>query len=154
MADDRLDWAMAELLAYGSLVAEGHPVRLSGQDSERGTFAHRHASFVIEGTESKYFPLKHVSANQAPFHVYNSPLSEYAVLGYEYGYALAQPNSLTIWEAQFGDFNNVAQVIIDQYKNAGTHAQSWNAGDVNSGVYFYRLITDDFEDTRKMILLK
>ncbi len=115
MLDDRLDWAMAELLAYGTLVSEGHPVRLSGQDSERGTFAHRHASFVVEGTDEKYFPLKHVAENQATFHVYNSLLSEYAVLGFEYGYALAQPNGLTIWEAQFGDFLNVAQVIIDQY---------------------------------------
>ncbi|HKI87923.1 MAG TPA: 2-oxoglutarate dehydrogenase E1 component [Draconibacterium sp.] len=113
--DNRLDWAMGELLAYGSLVREGHPVRLSGQDSERGTFAHRHASFVVDGTDEKYFPLKHVSENQAPFHVYNSLLSEYAVMGFEYGYAFAQPNGLTIWEAQFGDFHNVAQVIIDQY---------------------------------------
>ncbi|NQU55141.1 MAG: 2-oxoglutarate dehydrogenase E1 component, partial [Bacteroidetes bacterium] len=115
MQDDRLDWAMAELLAYGTLVSEGHPVRLSGQDSERGTFAHRHASFVVEGTDEKYFPLKNVAENQASFHVYNSLLSEYAVLGFEYGYALVQPNGLTIWEAQFGDFHNVAQVIIDQY---------------------------------------
>lgn len=115
MNDGRLDWAMAELLAYGTLVNEGHPVRLSGQDSERGTFAHRHAAFVVEGTDEKYFPLKYVSENQAPFHVYNSLLSEYAVLGFEYGYSLAQPNGLTIWEAQFGDFHNVAQVIIDQY---------------------------------------
>jgi 2-oxoglutarate dehydrogenase E1 component len=115
MKDGRLDWAMAELLAYGTLVNEGHPVRLSGQDSERGTFAHRHAAFVVEGTDEKYFPLKYVSENQAPFHVFNSLLSEYAVLGFEYGYALAQPNGLTIWEAQFGDFHNVAQVIIDQY---------------------------------------
>lgn len=115
MLDDRLDWAMAELLAYGTLVAEGHPVRLSGQDTERGTFAHRHASFVIDGTDEKYFPLKHVSEDQATFHVYNSPLSEYAVMGFEYGYALAKPNDLTIWEAQFGDFSNVAQVVIDQY---------------------------------------
>jgi 2-oxoglutarate dehydrogenase E1 component len=115
MLDDRLDWAMAELLAYGTLVAEGHPVRLSGQDTERGTFAHRHASFVIDGTDEKYFPLKHVSEDQATFHVYNSPLSEFAVMGFEYGYALAKPNGLTIWEAQFGDFSNVAQVVIDQY---------------------------------------
>jgi 2-oxoglutarate dehydrogenase E1 component len=97
------------------LVEEGHPVRLSGQDSERGTFAHRHASFVQEGSDGKYFPLKHLSDHQAPFQVHNSPLSEYAVLGFEYGYALGQPGSLTIWEAQFGDFHNVAQVIIDQY---------------------------------------
>ncbi len=113
--DNRLDWAMAELLAYGTLADEGHPVRLSGQDSERGTFAHRHASFVVEGTDEKYFPLKHISENQAEVYVYNSSLSEYAVMGFEYGFALAQPNGLTIWEAQFGDFNNVAQVIIDQY---------------------------------------
>jgi 2-oxoglutarate dehydrogenase E1 component len=113
--DNRLDWAMAELLAYGSLLMEGHPVRLTGQDTERGTFAHRHASFVIEGTENKYFPLKHIAEDQAPFHVYNSLLSEYAAMGFEYGYALAQPNGLTIWEAQFGDFSNVAQVVIDQY---------------------------------------
>ena len=115
MQDDRLDWAMAELLAYGTLVKEGHPVRLSGQDSERGTFAHRHAAFIVEGTDEKYFPLKHVDDNQAPFRVYNSILSEYAVMGFEYGYAMAQPNGLTIWEAQFGDFHNVAQVVIDQY---------------------------------------
>ncbi|HYQ58441.1 MAG TPA: 2-oxoglutarate dehydrogenase E1 component, partial [Draconibacterium sp.] len=113
--DNRLDWAMGELLAYGTLVTEGHPVRLSGQDSERGTFAHRHAAFVIEGSEEKYFPLKHVSESQARFKAYNSPLSEYAVMGFEYGYALSEPNGLTIWEAQFGDFHNVAQVIIDQY---------------------------------------
>ena len=115
MHDNRIDWAMAELLAYGSLVQDGHPVRLSGQDCERGTFAHRHAAFVIEETDERYFPLKHISEFQASFHVYNSLLSEYGVLGFEYGYAMAQPNGLTIWEAQFGDFNNVAQVIVDQY---------------------------------------
>jgi 2-oxoglutarate dehydrogenase E1 component len=113
--DDSLDWAMGELLAYGTLLNEGHPVRISGQDSERGTFAHRHASFVVEGTDEKYFPLKHVSKKQAPFHIFNSLLSEFAVMGFEYGYALAQPNGLTIWEAQFGDFSNEAQVVIDQY---------------------------------------
>ncbi|SHJ14966.1 2-oxoglutarate dehydrogenase E1 component [Tangfeifania diversioriginum] len=113
--DDNLDWAMGELLAYGTLLNEGHPVRISGQDSERGTFAHRHASFVVEGTDEKYFPLKHVSKEQAPFHIFNSLLSEFAVMGFEYGYALAQPNGLTIWEAQFGDFSNEAQVVIDQY---------------------------------------
>ncbi len=115
LADNKLDWAMAELLAYGTLLDEGHPVRISGQDSERGTFAHRHASFVVEEADEKYFPLKNVSKNQAPFHIYNSPLSEYGVMGFEYGYALAQPNALTVWEAQFGDFSNVAQVIIDQF---------------------------------------
>jgi 2-oxoglutarate dehydrogenase E1 component len=113
--NDKLDWAMAELLAYGTLVNEGHPVRLSGQDSERGTFSHRHSALTIENTDQKYIPLKHINENQAPFHVFNSPLSEYGVLGFEYGYAMAVPNGLNIWEAQFGDFNNVAQVIIDQY---------------------------------------
>ncbi|PLX22890.1 MAG: 2-oxoglutarate dehydrogenase E1 component, partial [Marinilabiliales bacterium] len=113
--NEKLDWAMAELLAYGSLVAEGNPVRLSGQDSERGTFSHRHSALVLEDTGEKFIPLKHISKDQADFHVFNSPLSEYGVLGFEYGYAMAVPNGLNIWEAQFGDFNNVAQVIIDQY---------------------------------------
>lgn len=113
--DNRMDWAMAELLAYGTLLEEGFAVRLSGQDSERGTFAHRHASFVVEDTDEKYYPLKNISDNQAEFHVFNSLLSEYGVLGFEYGYSLANPKSLTIWEAQFGDFANVSQVIFDQY---------------------------------------
>ncbi|MBI9053599.1 MAG: 2-oxoglutarate dehydrogenase E1 component [Bacteroidales bacterium] len=113
--NEKLDWAMAELLAYGTIVAEGNPVRLSGQDSERGTFSHRHSALVIEDSDQKYIPLKHISEDQAPFHVFNSPLSEYGVLGFEYGYALAVPDGLNIWEAQFGDFNNTAQVIIDQY---------------------------------------
>lgn len=111
----KLDWAMAELMAYGSLLLEDKPVRISGQDSERGTFSHRHAAFVVQNSDEKYFPLKHLSPKQASFHVYNSLLSEYGVLGFEYGYALAMPNGLTIWEAQFGDFHNVAQAIIDQY---------------------------------------
>jgi len=115
MLDNRMDWAMAELLAYGTLLEDGFPVRLSGQDSERGTFAHRHASFVVEDTDEKYFPLKNISTKQADFHVFNSLLSEYGVLGFEYGYSLANPKGLTIWEAQFGDFANVAQVIFDQY---------------------------------------
>ena len=112
---EKLDWAMAELLAYGTLLMEGHPVRLSGQDSERGTFSHRHSTLVIQDTDEKYIPLKNLSKDQADFHVFNSLLSEYGVLGFEYGYALAVPNGLNIWEAQFGDFNNTAQVIIDQY---------------------------------------
>jgi 2-oxoglutarate dehydrogenase E1 component len=112
---DHLDWAMAELLAYASMVDQGIPVRISGQDSERGTFAHRHAALIQEDTGEKYFPLKNISETQADFSVYNSPLSEYGVLGFEYGYALAYPESLTIWEAQFGDFANNAQVIFDQY---------------------------------------
>ncbi|MCB2195569.1 MAG: 2-oxoglutarate dehydrogenase E1 component [Bacteroidetes bacterium] len=112
---DKLDWGMAELLAYGTLVAENRPVRLSGQDSERGTFSHRHSALTIEDSDQKFIPLKHISEDQAPFHVFNSPLSEYGILGFEYGYAMAVPEGLNIWEAQFGDFNNVAQVIIDQY---------------------------------------
>ena len=113
--DNHMDWAMAELLAYGTLLEEGYQVRLSGQDSERGTFAHRHASFVVEDTDEKYFPLKNISGKQAQFNVFNSLLSEYGVLGFEYGYSLATPKGLTVWEAQFGDFTNVAQVIFDQY---------------------------------------
>lgn len=109
------DWAMGELLAYGTLLDEGFPVRLSGQDSQRGTFSHRHSVLTIEESEERYVPLNNISANQARFEVYNSPLSEYGVLGFDYGYALASPNTLTIWEAQFGDFNNGAQIIIDQY---------------------------------------
>jgi 2-oxoglutarate dehydrogenase E1 component len=116
--NDQLDWAMGEMLAYSSLLTEGNSVRISGQDSERGTFSHRHAALVIEDTDKKYFPLKNLDENQAPFHIYNSSLSEYGVLGYEYGYALAHPSGLTIWEAQFGDFHNVAQAVIDQYISA------------------------------------
>ena len=115
LEQNKLDWAMGELLAYGTLVYEGYPVRISGQDSVRGTFAHRHASHVIEETDKTFTPLKYIDNKQASFNIYNSPLSEYGVLGFEYGYALASPESLTIWEAQFGDFHNVAQVIIDQY---------------------------------------
>lgn len=111
----KVDWAVAELLAYGTLVDQGHPVRLSGQDSERGTFSHRHAVYAVEKSEEKYFTLKNISPNQAKFHVYNSPLSEYGVMGFDYGYSLGMPNALTIWEAQFGDFFNGAQIIIDQY---------------------------------------
>jgi 2-oxoglutarate dehydrogenase E1 component len=115
MSEGKVDWAMSELLAYGTLVYDGHPVRLSGQDSVRGTFAQRHAAHVIEDTDSVYVPLKNIAQNQASFSVLNSPLNEYGVLGFEYGYALATPKGLTIWEAQYGDFANVAQVIVDQY---------------------------------------
>ena len=114
-AERKVDWALGELLAYGSLLLENHPVRISGQDSVRGTFSHRHAGIVMEETPDIYVPLKYISGDQAPFTIYNSPLNEYGVLGFEYGYALASPRSLTIWEAQFGDFVNVAQVILDQY---------------------------------------
>jgi 2-oxoglutarate dehydrogenase E1 component len=121
---DKLDWAMGELLAYGSLVKEGHTIRLSGQDSERGTFSHRHAVLRVDESEESYTPLHYISPNQARFEVFNSPLSEYGVLGFEYGYALETPNNLTIWEAQFGDFFNGAQIIIDQYLSSAE--DKWN----------------------------
>ncbi|MBL1232362.1 MAG: 2-oxoglutarate dehydrogenase E1 component [Vicingaceae bacterium] len=116
--DDNLDWAMGELLAYATLLADKHPIRFSGQDVERGTFSHRHAVVKVEDSEEEYTPLNNISKDQAPLYIYNSLLSEYGVLGFEYGYAMASPNALTIWEAQFGDFNNGAQIIIDQFLSA------------------------------------
>lgn len=109
------DWAMGEQMAYASLLKEGKRVRLSGQDVERGTFSHRHAVLTLEDSEEEYIPLANLSGEQAPFDIYNSHLSEYGVLGFEYGYAMANPNALTIWEAQFGDFFNGAQIVVDQY---------------------------------------
>ncbi len=110
-----IDWALAEALAFGSLLLEGNPVRLSGQDVRRGTFSHRHAVFYDYETRERYIPLQNLGENQSRFCVYNSLLSEFAVLGFDYGYSLGAPNMLTMWEAQFGDFSNGAQVIIDQF---------------------------------------
>ena len=115
---DRLDWAMGELLAYGTLISEGYDVRFSGQDVQRGTFSHRHAVIKVEETEEEYVPLNHLPSQNGQMRIYNSLLSEYAVLGFEYGYAMANPKALTIWEAQFGDFSNGAQILTDQYISA------------------------------------
>jgi 2-oxoglutarate dehydrogenase E1 component len=124
LVSDKLDWAMGELLAYGSLLKQGIPVRISGQDVKRGTFSHRHAILTVEDSEEEYSPLKNISPDQAPFTIYNSLLSEYGVLGFEYGYALASPYALTTWEAQFGDFFNGAQIIIDQFMVSAE--EKWN----------------------------
>ncbi len=112
---DQLDWAMGELLAYGSLLKEGYDVRMSGQDVERGTFSHRHAVIKVEDSEEEVLLLNNLTGEQGNFYIYNSLLSEYGVLGFDYGYAMASPKTLAIWEAQFGDFGNGAQIMIDQY---------------------------------------
>ncbi len=114
-----IDWATAEVLAFGSLLKEGHPVRLSGQDSERGTFSQRHSVLFDQQTEERYTPLNHLGEEHARYEVLNSMLSEEAVLGFEYGYSTAEPNALTLWEAQFGDFANGAQVVFDQFISSG-----------------------------------
>ncbi len=114
-----IDWATAEALAFGSLLAENYPVRLSGQDSTRGTFSQRHSAFVDQETEERYYPLNHISEGQAHYEVIDSMLSEYAVLGFEYGFSLAEPNALVLWEAQFGDFANGAQIMFDQFISSG-----------------------------------
>ncbi|UGS23466.1 2-oxoglutarate dehydrogenase E1 component [Flavobacterium channae] len=121
---DKLDWAMGELLAYGSLIKEGFDVRISGQDVERGTFSHRHAVVKVEDSEEEVILLNKIKDKKGNFYIYNSHLSEYGVLGFEYGYALASPKTLVIWEAQFGDFSNGAQIMIDQYISAGE--DKWN----------------------------
>jgi 2-oxoglutarate dehydrogenase E1 component len=114
-----IDWATAEALAFCSLLLEGHPVRLSGQDSERGTFSQRHAVLIDQENENRHTPFNYVAPGQARFEVINSMLSEEAVLGFEYGYSLAEPNALVLWEAQFGDFANGAQVVVDQFLSSG-----------------------------------
>ena len=113
------DWATAEALAYGSLLTEGHHVRLAGQDATRGTFSQRHSGLVNQETEERYYPLNNIRSGQAQYEVIDSALSEYAVLGFEYGYSLAEPNALTLWEAQFGDFANGAQIMFDQFISSG-----------------------------------
>ncbi|NBD29879.1 MAG: 2-oxoglutarate dehydrogenase E1 component [Alphaproteobacteria bacterium] len=113
------DWATAEALAFGSLMTEGYPVRLAGQDSARGTFSQRHSAIVNQETEERFYPLNHIREGQARYEVIDSMLSEYAVLGFEYGYSLAEPNALTLWEAQFGDFANGAQIMFDQFISSG-----------------------------------
>ncbi len=113
------DWATGEALAFGSLLTEGYPVRLAGQDATRGTFSQRHSGFVHQETEERYYPLNNIRAGQSHYDVIDSMLSEYAVLGFEYGYSLAEPNALVLWEAQFGDFANGAQIMFDQFISSG-----------------------------------
>lgn len=119
LKDDSIDWALAEQLAFGSLLLEGTPVRLTGQDSVRGTFSHRHAEYNDYENDSVYTPLQHLSPTQAPFEAYNSPLSEFACMGFEFGVSIADPYALVLWEAQYGDFVNGAQVMIDQFVVSG-----------------------------------
>ncbi len=114
-----IDWATGEALAFGALLLDGHPVRLSGQDVERGTFSQRHSVLIDQQNEDRYIPLNHIREKQARYEVINSMLSEEAVLGFEYGYSLSEPNALTLWEAQFGDFANGAQVVFDQFVSSG-----------------------------------
>ncbi len=113
------DWATAEALAFGSLLTEGYPVRLAGQDSTRGTFSQRHSGLIHQESEERYYPLNNIREGQARYEVIDSMLSEYAVLGFEYGYSLAEPNALVMWEAQFGDFANGAQIMFDQFISSG-----------------------------------
>ncbi len=121
--EGEVDFGLGESLAFSSLLAAGIPIRLTGQDSERGTFSHRHLVYHDAKNDKTYAPIQHLSSSQASFEIYNSPLSEYACLGFEYGYAVEMPNALVLWEAQFGDFNNGAQIIIDQFIAAG--AAKW-----------------------------
>lgn len=123
-----LDWGMAELLAYGTLLWNGTHIRLTGQDTRRGTFSHRHATWVDQTKEYSYCPLQHLKEKQGRFDIYNSPLSEFACLGFEFGYSCGYPDALVLWEAQFGDFCNGAQIIIDQYIATTEHKWGQHAG--------------------------
>lgn len=123
-----IDWGLAEFLAFATLLWDGKPIRLSGQDSGRGTFSQRHALWVDQAKEQEYYPLAHLKENQGRFEVYNSSLSEMAVLGFDYGYSIACTEGLTIWEAQYGDFNNGAQIIIDQYISSGEEKWGQRSG--------------------------
>jgi 2-oxoglutarate dehydrogenase E1 component len=124
--EGHLDWAMGELLSYGSLCLEGTPVRVSGQDSKRGTFTHRQAVYFDHKNGKEYCPLSTLNPDKAEFVIYNSPLSEMAVMGFEYGNSFSDPTFMTIWEAQFGDFANGAQIVIDQFLSAGE--EKWARG--------------------------
>jgi 2-oxoglutarate dehydrogenase E1 component len=119
LAEGGIDWGQAEALAFGSLLVEGIPIRLTGQDTQRGTFSHRHAVLHDVHTGETFTPLQNLDEASASFEIYNSPLSEYACLGFEYGYSIAAPEALVLWEAQFGDFVNGAQIVIDQFIVAG-----------------------------------
>ncbi len=123
ITDGTIDWAMGEMLAFGSLLLEGRPVRLAGQDSRRGTFGQRHAVLVDRLTGTSYTPLANLDADQGTFYVYDSLLTEYAAMGFEYGYSVARPEALVLWEAQFGDFANGAQTIVDEFISSGE--QKW-----------------------------
>jgi 2-oxoglutarate dehydrogenase E1 component len=122
--ENKIDWATGELMAYASLILDGKDVRMSGQDVKRGTFSHRHAVLRDENTDASYSRLSNIPGATGAFRIYNSLLSEYGVLGFEYGYSLASPNALVLWEAQFGDFSNGAQTIIDQF--IASAEQKWN----------------------------
>ena len=122
--ENKIDWALGELLGYGTLLMQGMNVRMSGQDVKRGTFSHRHAIIYDSETYSAYNRLNHLAEKQGRFMIYNSLLSEFGVLGFEYGYSLASPGHLVLWEAQFGDFFNGAQTIVDQYISAAE--SKWN----------------------------
>jgi 2-oxoglutarate dehydrogenase E1 component len=130
--ENKVDWATGELMAYGSLLTEGKDVRMSGQDVRRGTFSHRHAILRDEENNKSYNRLGRIEGATGRLRIYNSLLSEYGVLGFEYGYAMANPNALVLWEAQFGDFSNGAQTMIDQFIAAGE--QKWNR---MNGLHYY-----------------